>query len=109
MDAWNAEAPPLGRTRTAEFMAGVYRWMAAGLALTGVVAWAVTNTPSFLRAFYNFEGGQVTGVTAYGTQKLRALGEQGDDRHALVGALALYLDFINLFLFLLRFLGRRRS
>ena len=27
----------------------------------------------------------------------------------LVGALALYLDFINLFLFLLRFLGRRRE
>jgi hypothetical protein len=29
--------------------------------------------------------------------------------HAIVGALALYLDFINLFLMLLRFLGNRRN
>jgi FtsH-binding integral membrane protein len=29
-------------------------------------------------------------------------------QYAVVGALALYLDFINLFLFLLRFLGGRR-
>jgi len=29
--------------------------------------------------------------------------------YAIVGALALYLDFINLFLFLLRFLGDRRE
>src|SRR5437870_10158678 len=49
------------------------------------------------------------GLTAYDTQKLRQLGETGEERHALVGALALYLDFINLFLFLLRFLGRRRN
>jgi FtsH-binding integral membrane protein len=49
------------------------------------------------------------GLTAYDTQKLRALGEQGEERHALVGALALYLDFVNLFLFLLRFMGRRRE
>ena len=49
------------------------------------------------------------GLTAYDTQKLRALGEQGEERHALIGALALYLDFINLFLFLLRFMGRRRD
>ncbi len=234
MDAWTTEAP-IGRTRTAEFMASVYRWMAFGLALTGIVAWAVTNSPGMLRAFYNFQDGQVVGVsglfwgvgiaelalvwlfvpaiqrvslaaaagmflaycalsgvtfsvylltytaasivstllitggaffglslygtitkrdlsgarsflfvgligiilasivnlflrsnavefviscagvlifaglTAYDTQKLRAIGEQGEERHALVGALALYLDFINLFLFLLRFLGRRRN
>lgn len=49
------------------------------------------------------------GLTAYDTQKLRALGEQGDEKHALLGALSLYLDFINLFLFLLRFTGRRRD
>ena len=29
--------------------------------------------------------------------------------YAVVGALALYLDFINLFLFLLRFMGNRRD
>ena len=50
------------------------------------------------------------GLTAYDTQKLRAIGaEGGGEKHALVGALALYLDFINLFLFLLRFMGRRRT
>jgi len=234
MDGWTSAAP-IGRSRTAEFMASVYRWMAFGLALTGIVAWAVTNTPGLLSAFYRIEDGRLVGVTglfwgvgiaelalvwifasvvqraslgaavgmflaycalsgvtfsvyllaytatsiastlfitggaffglsvygtvtkrnldgwrsflfigligiilaslvnlflrsnavefvmscagvvifagltAYDTQKLRALGEQGEERHALVGALALYLDFVNLFLFLLRFMGRRRE
>ena len=237
MDAWTTEtAQPVGATRTGEFMASVYRWMAFGLALTGIVAWAITSTPSILSAFYHFQDGHIVGVsglfwvvgiaelalvflfvpalnrvslgaavgmflsycalsgvtfsvylltytaasiastlfitggaffglslygtatkrdlsawrsflligligvilasivniflrsnavefvmsccgvlifaglTAYDTQKLRAIGAQGGgERHALYGALALYLDFINLFLFLLRFMGRRRN
>src|SRR5438445_673040 len=234
MDGWTSAAP-IGRSRTAEFMASVYRWMAFGLALTGIVAWAVTNTPGLLSAFYRIEDGRLVGVTglfwgvgiaelalvwifasvvqraslgaavgmflaycalsgvtfsvyllaytatsiastlfitggaffglsvygtvtkrnlegwrsflfivlieiilaslvnlflrsnglefvmscagvvifagltAYDTQKLHALGEQGEERHALIGALSLYLDFVNLFLFLLRFMGRRRE
>jgi FtsH-binding integral membrane protein len=54
------------------------------------------------------------GLTAYDMQKLKALasaggaGEQQDERRAIQGALALYLDFINLFLFLLRIFGRSR-
>jgi len=234
MDAWSS-AQPATSTRTAEFMAAVYRWMAFGLALTGIVAFAVTNSPSILSAFYNVQDGHIVGVsglfwavgiaelalvwffvpainrvsigaavgmflgycalsgvtfsvylltytaasiastlfvtggaffglslygtitkrdlsgmrsflmigligiilasivnlflrsnaaefviscagvlvfaglTAYDTQKLRAIGEEGGEKHALVGALALYLDFINLFLFLLRFMGRRRN
>jgi FtsH-binding integral membrane protein len=234
MDAWSSSAP-IARTRTAEFMASVYRWMAFGLALTGIVAFAVTNSPTLLAAFYKYQDGRIVGVTglfwlvgiaelalvflfvpiiqrttvaaaagmflaycalsgvtfavylllytatsivstlfitggaffglsvygtvtkrnldawrsflfigliglilasvvniflrsnamefvmscagvlifagltAYDTQRLRAMGEQGEERHALVGALALYLDFINLFLFLLRFMGRRRD
>jgi FtsH-binding integral membrane protein len=234
MDAGTTEAP-ISRTRSAEFMAGVYRWMAFGLGLTGIVAWAVTSSPSLTSAFLRVQDGQLVGVTglfwgvgiaelalvwffvpaiqrvslgaaagmfltycalsgitfsvylyaytvasiastlfitggaffalsvygtvtkrdlsgarsflfiglvgiilasivniflrsnavefviscagvlifagltAYDTQKLRELGETGEERHALVGALALYLDFINLFLFLLRFLGRRRN
>ena len=48
------------------------------------------------------------GLTAYDTQRIRAMAEQGEDKHALVGALSLYLDFINLFLFLLRIFGDRR-
>lgn len=50
-----------------------------------------------------------TGLTAYDTQKIRAYAEVGDDRLALHGALALYLDFVNLFIMLLRLFGRRRD
>jgi len=234
MDSWSSAAP-VSSTRTAGFMAAVYRWMAFGLALTGIVAWAVATTPSLRDAFCIFQDGRLVGVTglfwvvgiaelalvflfapvvqrasigaavamflaycaltgvtlsiylfvytgasiastlfvtggaffalsvyasttkrnldawrsflfigligiilasivniflhsaavnfvvscagvlvfagltAYDTQKLRAMAEQGEERQALVGALALYLDFINLFLFLLRFMGRRRD
>lgn len=55
------------------------------------------------------------GLTAYDTQKLKNLGEQIDTRdtqmlrkYSIVGALTLYLDFINLFLMLLRIFGNRR-
>ena len=57
-----------------------------------------------------------TGLTAYDTQKLRAFGMNApvDDatamrRGALLGALELYLDFINLFLMLLRLFGGNRD
>ncbi|HEU5357562.1 MAG TPA: Bax inhibitor-1/YccA family protein [Gemmatimonadales bacterium] len=53
-----------------------------------------------------------TGLTAWDAQKLKsmALALEGRESggYAISGALALYLDFVNLFLFLLRFLGRRR-
>lgn len=54
-----------------------------------------------------------TGLTAWDAQRLKAMaaalpeGQVGS--YAIVGALSLYLDFINLFLFLLRFLGGRRD
>ena len=54
------------------------------------------------------------GLTAYDTNKLKQLyaeyGEADENGHklALMGALTLYLDFINLFLFLLRIFGNRR-
>lgn len=52
------------------------------------------------------------GLTAYDTQKLRALatvgGSEERSKMALRGALILYLDFVNLFLYLLRLMGRRR-
>jgi uncharacterized protein len=52
-----------------------------------------------------------TGLAAYDTQKLRALARAGGGSGGLAvnGALALYLDFVNLFLGLLRLLGGRRS
>ena len=53
------------------------------------------------------------GLTAWDTQKIKEMYDVNDDgtvagRKAVMGALTLYLDFINLFLFLLRFLGERR-
>jgi FtsH-binding integral membrane protein len=50
-------------------------------------------------------------LTAYDTQKLKQIFAGGDvhGNMPLVGALTLYLDFVNMFLFLLRLFGRRRD
>jgi len=54
------------------------------------------------------------GLTAYDTQKIRRMSQAGftdqatRSKVAILGALTLYLDFINLFLYLLRIFGRRR-
>ncbi len=59
-----------------------------------------------------------TGLTAYDVQKLKHIGEgtayEGAPvvevkKRSIMGALTLYLDFINLFLFLLRLFGNRRD
>lgn len=56
-----------------------------------------------------------TVLTAYDTQKLKELAQHlfADQetvaKVSVVGALTLYLDFINLFLFLLRFMGKKRD
>lgn len=57
------------------------------------------------------------GLTAYDVQKIKNIGEEGImeqgesavRKGAIIGALALYLDFINLFLMLLRFFGGSRD
>jgi hypothetical protein len=54
------------------------------------------------------------GLTAYDTQKIKRIGQSGfsdgesQRKAAILGALTLYLDFINLFLMLLRIMGNRR-
>jgi len=54
-----------------------------------------------------------SGLAAYDAQRLKgmalAMPEGQTGSYAIVGALALYLDFVNLFLFLLRFMGHRRD
>ena len=52
-----------------------------------------------------------TGLTAYDSWKIKALAAAGSAgrKPAILGALTLYLDFINLFLMLLRFMGGRRD
>lgn len=54
------------------------------------------------------------GLTAYDTQKIKEMYWEADDdqtasKKAVMGALTLYLDFINLFIYLLRFVGDRRQ
>jgi FtsH-binding integral membrane protein len=54
------------------------------------------------------------GLTAYDTQKIKDMYFDGGDsetmaKKSIMGALTLYLDFINLFVMLLRFFGQRRD
>ncbi len=88
------------------------------MALIGIILASVVNFFLKSTAIYwitTYVGILIfVGLIAYDTQKLReihesgrAQGEQGG-KLALRGALALYLDFINLFLLLLRVMGKRR-
>jgi FtsH-binding integral membrane protein len=88
------------------------------MGLIGIVIASVINI--FLRSsgldmIISYIGVAVfVGLTAYDVQKLKRIGaglEYGDasfKKMALMGGLTLYLDFINLFLMLLRIFGRRR-
>lgn len=87
------------------------------MALIGLVIATVVNMfmrSSGLDMILNYVGVLVfVGLTAYDTQKIKEqlmmadnMGEAAQ-KVALVGALTLYLDFINLFLYLLRILGKR--
>lgn len=88
------------------------------MALIGIIIASVVNIfleSEMLYWIISYVGVVVfTGLTAYDTQKIKhMLVEYGtaDDlgnRLALLGALTLYLDFINLFLFLLRIFGNRK-
>ncbi|WP_420299717.1 Bax inhibitor-1 family protein [Edwardsiella tarda] len=89
------------------------------MALIGLVLASLVNIwlkSSTLTWIVTYAGVLIfVGLTAYDTQKLRVMGEQiaSDDRdgfrrYAIMGALTLYLDFINLFLMLLRIFGDRR-
>jgi uncharacterized protein len=94
-------------------LSGIGRF--AIFALIGIIIASVVNI--FLRStgldwILSIGGVLVFGaLTAYDTQKLKDMFASGEV-HAnlpLVGALTLYLDFINMFLFLLRLFGGRRS
>ncbi len=90
------------------------------MALIGIIIASVANMflhSSALEWIISYIGVILfVGLTAYDTQKIKRMGEQalsygGETfrKIAIVGALALYLDFINLFLFLLRIFGRGRD
>lgn len=91
------------------------------MALIGLIIASVVNifwANSTLDAIITYIGVFVfVGLTAYDTQKIKAMTtaatQYGDAaaprRIAILGALTLYLDFINLFLYILRLFGRSRD
>ena len=90
------------------------------MALIGVIIASVVNMfvhSSALQFVVSILGVLIfTGLTAYDTQKIKwmvtqnnGLGEETVMKLALLGSLTLYLDFITLFLYLLRFLGNSRD
>ena len=88
------------------------------MGLIGVIVGSIVNifwANSILYWFVTFAGVVVfCGLTAYDMQKIKRIGAsglQGDDmrKASILGALSLYLDFINLFLFMLRIFGSARS
>lgn len=90
-----------------------------GMALWGLLIAMIINI--FLRSsafemVISFIGVLMfAGLTAYDVQKLRALSynmyidENTASKFSIMGAFILYLDFINLFLFLLRLLGKQKN
>lgn len=90
----------------------------AFMALIGIIIASVVNMfmkSEMMSWIISYLGVAIfIGLTAYDTQKLKRIAmngfenEEGMEKSAILGALTLYLDFINLFLFLLRILGDRK-
>lgn len=89
------------------------------MALFGVIIATVVNfffENSFLELALSYVGILIfVGLTAYDTQKIKEIAMTHDmgatdegQKMAIMGALALYLDFINLFLYMLRIFGDRK-
>jgi hypothetical protein len=89
------------------------------MALIGIIIATIVNIftkSEGLAMILNYLGVLVfVGLTAYDSQKIKQMLMMAPDageaaqKVALLGALSLYLDFINLFLYLLRILGSRRD
>jgi FtsH-binding integral membrane protein len=88
------------------------------MALIGLIIASVVNIfleNSTLYWIISYAGVLIfVGLTAYDTQKIKQMaysmeaGSEQGKKGAIMGALTLYLDFINMFLFLLRIMGNRR-
>lgn len=89
------------------------------MALIGIIIATIVNfftKSEGLAVILNYLGVLVfVGLTAYDSQKIKQMlltasdAGEGAQKMALLGALSLYLDFINLFLYLLRIFGSRRD
>lgn len=90
----------------------------AFMALIGLIIASVVNiflNSTMLYWITTYAGVLIfVALTAYDTQKIKNMniigneGTEEDQKEAIMGALTLYLDFINLFLYLLRFMGDRK-
>jgi FtsH-binding integral membrane protein len=84
-----------------------------GLVLTSLIN-VFFNSPAIYFATSVLGVGIFVGLIAWDTQKLKNMyyavgGGEAGQRVSIVGAFTLYLDFINLFIYLLRFFGVRRE
>lgn len=90
----------------------------AMMALIGIIIASIVNIfmqSTMMHWVITYLGVAIfVGLTAYDTQKLKAMAangftdEENMEKGAIIGALTLYLDFINMFLFLLRIFGSRK-
>ena len=101
---------------TKKDMSGLGKFMFMGL--IGIIIASIVNF-IFMSSALHFAISVIgvlvfAGLTVYDTQKLKEMyvtqaeGDQMAGKISILGALTLYLDFINLFLFLLRLFGNRR-
>jgi FtsH-binding integral membrane protein len=84
------------------------------MALIGVIVASLVNlflknnTFSYILSYLSLA--IFIGLTAYDTQKIKEMESYSDNKNlGILGALTLYLDFINIFLSLLRILGKQRQ
>jgi FtsH-binding integral membrane protein len=89
------------------------------MALIGLIIASVVNMFMHNETFYwitTYAGILIfVGLTAYDTQKIKEMnkigneGTESDKKEAIIGALSLYLDFINLFQYFLNIFGKRND
>lgn len=101
--------------KTEKDLSGMGRYLF--MALIGIIIATIVNLfvgSTMMEMIISYIGVAIfVGLTAYDTQKIRVMLEDADEydpsvqKYAVLGALTLYLDFINLFLYLLRIFGRR--
>lgn len=94
-------------------MGGILLMALIGLIIASVVNWFLqSETMSYVVSGIGVM--VFTGLTAFDSQKIKEMLMQcdtvndGTQKLALLGSLTLYLDFVNLFLYLLRFMGNRK-
>ena len=89
-------------------------YLLMGLIIASIVNWFLSS--ELMYWIISYVGVIIfVGLTAYDTQKIKQLAsacyaenEETQNKVALLGAITLYLDFINLFLYILRIFGKRK-